>query len=223
MLISPLFGFSMLGVVLLASVPCIQHLQAHACLHVCMLGYVMLPHLPRRTDCLWGRWRPGCLGPGCLGILVLLSRLSPSLPLSDALLLRPPLLSYAIPCPLLRPSLFSYALLPFSLTPSLPSSLLHHSLSLLRPSLTPHLALLLPPCSFSSGFARETRQVGGGVSAGQGGQAAQPPAHGPLPRCPRRSGRQHALCEPLGRRDVNFVKRRRNRNMFRACTRAPRS
>ena len=144
MLISPLFGFSMLGVVLLASVPCIQHLQAHACLHVCMLGYVMLPHLPRRTDCLWGRWRPGCLGPGCLGILVLLSRLSPSLPLSDALLLRPPLLSYAIPYPLLRPSLFSYALLPFSLTPSLPSSLLHHSLSLLRPSLIPHLALLLP-------------------------------------------------------------------------------
>ena len=38
--------------VLLASVPFIQHLQAHACMPACvhcMLGYVMLPHLPRRT------------------------------------------------------------------------------------------------------------------------------------------------------------------------------
>ena len=51
------------------------------------------------------------------------------------------------------------------------------------------------------------------------GQAAW--ARPAAPRCPRMSGRQHALCEPLGRRDV---KRRWNRNMFRACTRrAPRS
>ena len=58
--------------------------SAGTCMYACMCACLaMLPHLPRRTDCLWGprgRWRPGCLGPGCLGILVLLSRLSPSLP-----------------------------------------------------------------------------------------------------------------------------------------------
>ena len=203
----------------------------HVCLHVCMLGYVMLPHLPRRTDCLLGPPGPlaaRLLGPGLLGHPCPAEQAEPFPPLSlMPFSSTPSLLRHSLPS--LTPLPFLLCSLPFSLTPSLPSSLLHHSLSFLRPSLTPHLALLLPPCSFSSGFARETLQVGDprwrSIGRARWSVAAQPPtAHGPLPRCPRRSGRQHALCEPLGRRDVNFVKRRRNRNMFRACTRrAPRS
>ena len=147
-------------------------------------------------------------------------------------LLRLSLLSYAFPALSYAPPFslmpFSYAH-PFSLTPfpalsyappfslmpfspslsHLPCPLLHHSLSLLRPSLTPHLALLFPCCS---GFARAPRQVDGGASGrGHACHAAQGPPPGPLLRGARKcpGGSTHCVslgCESLGRRDV---KRRR--------------
>ena len=185
---------------------------------------------PPRPPVVWRWWvslTPSSLTPS------LLSLLRPSL-LSCTLLLRSSLLSYAFPALSYAPPFslmpFSYAH-PFSLTPfpalsyappfslmpfspslsHLPCPLLHHSLSLLRPSLTPHLALLLPCCS---GFARAPLQVGGGVSAGQDGQAAPQPPHGPLLRgareCP--GGSMHSVSRwDVGTSSRDVKRRRRAR------------